>query len=109
MSAMSGSGSALEVIPVPAHGAEDVVVATSGPDEGCVFTGTGDGSIWRISPDGQKVDRVADTGGHPLGIELHPDGRLLVSHAMIGAVSMAASRGATSRASNANGRSSALA
>ncbi|MGZ6734263.1 MAG: SMP-30/gluconolactonase/LRE family protein [Nocardioides sp.] len=81
---MSASGSALEVIAVPAHGAEDVVVATSGPDEGCVFTGTGDGSIWRISADAQRVERVADTGGHPLGIELHPDGRLLVCDSTLG-------------------------
>jgi sugar lactone lactonase YvrE len=65
-------------IPVPGHGAEDVVVATSGPDEGSVFTGTEDGSVFRISHDGRKVDRVAHTGGRPLGIEFAPDGRLLV-------------------------------
>jgi sugar lactone lactonase YvrE len=80
----AAASSALEVLPVPAHGAEDVLVATSGPDEGCVFTGTADGSIWRIGPDGQRVDRVADTGGRPLGIELDPDGRLLVCDASLG-------------------------
>lgn len=69
------------VIPVPAHGAEDVVVATSGPDAGSVFTGTEDGAIFRISPDGSRVDRVAHTGGRPLGIEFAPDGRLLVCDA----------------------------
>jgi len=71
----------LTVIPVPAMGAEDVVVATHGPDQGAVFTGTEDGAIWRVSPDGAKVDRVADTGGRPLGIELDLDGRLLVCDA----------------------------
>lgn len=70
----------LTVIPVPGGGAEDVVVATDGPDEGCVFTGTVDGEIWRVSPDGAKVDRVADTGGRPLGIE-YVAGRLLVCDA----------------------------
>jgi sugar lactone lactonase YvrE len=70
-----------KVIPVPGPGAEDVVVATSGPDEGSVFTGTEDGAIFRVSPDGAKVDRVAHTGGRPLGIELAPDGRLLVCDA----------------------------
>ena len=40
--------STFSVIPVPGHGAEDVVVGTSGADEGAVFTGTADGSIWRI-------------------------------------------------------------
>jgi len=75
---------ALEVIPVPAHGAEDVVVATSGPDEGCVYTGTVDGSLWRVRADGQRVDRIAGTGGRPLGIELGPDGRLVVCDATRG-------------------------
>lgn len=69
------------VIPVPGNGAEDVVVATSGADEGAVFTGTEDGSIFRIGHDGQKVDRVANTGGRPLGLEFAPDGRLLVCDA----------------------------
>lgn len=68
----------VDVLPVPAHGCEDVVVATSGRDEGCVYTGTADGSLWRISADGRRIDRIAETHGRPLGIELHPDGRLLV-------------------------------
>jgi sugar lactone lactonase YvrE len=70
-----------QVVPVPAMGAEDVVVATHGPDEGSVFTGTGDGSIWRVSPDGASVDKVADTAGRPLGIEIDLDGRLMVCDA----------------------------
>jgi sugar lactone lactonase YvrE len=74
----------LSVIPVPAHGAEDVVVATSGPDEGAAFTGTADGAIWRVRHDGGSVDKVADTGGRPLGIELDADGRLLVCDARKG-------------------------
>ncbi|MCD4534915.1 SMP-30/gluconolactonase/LRE family protein [Nocardioides sp. cx-169] len=76
--------STFTVIPVPGHGAEDVVVATSGPDEGAVFTGTEDGAILRVSPDGQKVERVAHTGGRPLGIELDLDGRLVVCDARRG-------------------------
>lgn len=72
------------VIPVPGPGAEDVVVATSGPDAGSVFTGTEDGSIFRVSPDGARVDLVAQTGGRPLGIEHAEDGRLLVCDARRG-------------------------
>ncbi len=72
------------VIPVLGAGAEDVVVAVSGPDEGAVFTGTEDGSIQRVSHDGRRVERVAHTGGRPLGIELLPDGRLLVCDARRG-------------------------
>ncbi len=72
------------VIPVPGQGAEDVVVGLSGPDEGAVFTGTEDGSIYRISHDGTKVDRIAATQGRPLGIEIDLDGRLLVCDALRG-------------------------
>lgn len=74
----------ITVIPVPAEGAEDVVVATSGPHEGAVFTGTDDGSIFRVDPDGDRIDRVARTGGRPLGLEIDPDGRLLVCDARRG-------------------------
>lgn len=87
----------LEVVPVPAHGCEDVVVATSGPDEGCVYTGTADGSLWRIRYDGGRLDRIADTGGRPLGIELHPDGRLLVCDAVRGVLLVDPHRGGIER------------
>lgn len=74
----------LTVYAVPAMGAEDVVVAGAGPDEGAVFTGTADGTIWRISHDGARIDAVARTGGRPLGLEIDPDGRLLVCDARRG-------------------------
>src|SRR6478735_8747097 len=74
----------LGVIAVPGPGAEDVVVGGAGPDEGAVFTGTEDGSTFRISHDGQHIDRVAHTGGRPLGIEIDLDGRLLVCDAHLG-------------------------
>ena len=77
-------GLSLRVIPVPAYGAEDVVVASDGPDEGAVFTGTEDGRIFRISPDGGRVEPVAHTGGRPLGIEADPEGRLVVCDARRG-------------------------
>jgi sugar lactone lactonase YvrE len=67
----------LTVHPVPAPGAEDVVVA---PD-GSVYTGTEDGTIWRVSRDGNRIDRVAHTGGRPMGLELFDDGDLLVCDA----------------------------
>jgi len=71
----------LTVVPVPGPGAEDVVVGIHGRDEGAVFTGTEDGSIFRISHDARRIDRVAHTGGRPLGLEIDPDGRLLVCDA----------------------------
>lgn len=70
----------LTVIPVPGHGAEDVLIA---PD-GTAYTGTEDGSIFAVSPDGDLIRRVARTGGRPLGLEWLPDGRLLVCDARRG-------------------------
>ena len=70
----------LTVHPVPSMGAEDVLV---GPD-GTVFTGTEDGAIWALDPATGSTRRVADTGGRPLGIELLPDGDLLVCDAKRG-------------------------
>jgi sugar lactone lactonase YvrE len=74
----------LTVIPVPAHGAEDVLVDA----EGWVLTGTEDGSIFRVRPDGQRIDRVGSTGGRPLGLELLPDGRVLVCDAHRGLLAL---------------------
>lgn len=74
----------LTVIAVPGEGAEDVLVATHGPDAGAVFTGTADGSVHRVAPDGSRIDRVGHTGGRPLGLEQAPDGRLLVCDARRG-------------------------
>lgn len=71
----------LRIHPVDGPGAEDVVVAAHGRFEGSVFTGTADGAIWRVSHDGASTERVAHTGGRPLGIEIDPDGRLLVCDA----------------------------
>ena len=73
----------MKVLPLPAHGAEDVLVLTDGPDEGAVLTGTADGSIWRIRHDGARIDLLARTGGRPLGLE-HFDGRVLICDARVG-------------------------
>ncbi|HEY0450889.1 SMP-30/gluconolactonase/LRE family protein [Actinophytocola sp.] len=66
----------LTVVQVNGYGTEDVLV-----DKGHVFTGVEDGRILRLTPDGRRLDTIADTRGRPLGIELHPDGRLLVCDA----------------------------
>ena len=80
----SPSSHRIEIHPLPGHGAEDVVVVPDGPHEGSVLSGTEDGAIFRLSHDGRRIDRVAHTGGRPLGLELHPDGRLLVCDAQRG-------------------------
>lgn len=80
----------LQVVPVPAKGAEDVVV----DEHGAVFTGTEDGSVWRIRDDGRRIDKVGSTGGRPLGLELLPDGRLLVCDAHRGLLALDTGTGA---------------
>lgn len=68
----------LRTIGVPGIGPEDVLVT---PDGSAILTGTNDGSIWSLTPDGAHIRRVAHTGGRPLGLEWLPDGRLLVCDA----------------------------
>jgi sugar lactone lactonase YvrE len=80
----------LRVIPVPADGAEDVVVDT----QGWVYTGTADGSVFRVHPEGRSVECVGRTGGRPMGIELLPDGRLLVCDAKAGLLALDPQTGA---------------
>ena len=76
--------SQLTVSPVPGHGAEDVLVS----EEGAVYTGTEDGSIWRMRDEGGRLDRVGSTAGRPLGLEFLPDGRLLVCDARRGLLAL---------------------
>ena len=78
------------VLPVPAMGAEDVVVA---PD-GTVYTGTEDGTIWAVDPANGSVRRVADTAGRPLGLEFFDDGDLLVCDARRGLLRVSTQTGA---------------
>lgn len=71
---------ALERWEVPGAGPEDVVVDA----EGRVYTGTKDGRILRITRAGGRIERIAETGGRPLGIEIDPQGRLVVCDAAKG-------------------------
>jgi sugar lactone lactonase YvrE len=80
----------LTVVPVPGPGAEDVLV---GPD-GTVYTGTGDGSIFAVSPDGNLIRRIANTGGRPLGLDLLAEDRLLVCDSQRGLLAVPLAGGA---------------
>ncbi|MEU6734042.1 SMP-30/gluconolactonase/LRE family protein [Streptomyces physcomitrii] len=59
---------------LPAAGPEDVVLDA----EGRILTGVADGRLLRVDPDTGEVATLARTGGRPLGLELCPDGTLLV-------------------------------
>jgi sugar lactone lactonase YvrE len=65
--------------PIGGTGPEDVAVA----GDGSVYCGVEDGRILCVAPDG-PVRVVADTGGRPLGVEVHPDGDLVVCDAYRG-------------------------
>ncbi|MEU0074196.1 SMP-30/gluconolactonase/LRE family protein [Streptomyces sp. NPDC006332] len=66
---------------VGGRGPEDVVADARGR----VLTGVEDGRILRLDgltgPAAPRVEVLAETGGRPLGLELHPDGTLLVCDA----------------------------
>jgi sugar lactone lactonase YvrE len=70
----------MRVIPIPGAGPEDIAIDR----DGWIITGVEDGRIWRLSPDGMRINLLADTGGRPLGIEIFPDGDLLVCDARRG-------------------------
>jgi sugar lactone lactonase YvrE len=70
----------LRLITVGGRGPEDVVLDA----DGMIVTGVADGRLLRVHPDTGLVDTIAHTGGRPLGVELLPDGRLLVCDAKRG-------------------------
>jgi sugar lactone lactonase YvrE len=65
--------------PIGSAGPEDVALDT----EGNLYTGVEDGRILCVTPEGE-VRPVARTGGRPLGVEVHPDGDLIVCDAYRG-------------------------
>lgn len=79
-----------ELWPTPGVGPEDVVLTR----DGTLYTGLADGSILRLTDKGNRIERVARTGGRPLGIELLTDGRLLVCDADVGLLAVDPSTGA---------------
>ena len=69
-----------ERIALDGTGPEDVAV----DPEGSVYTGVEDGRILRVPAGGGPPTVVADTGGRPLGVEIAPDGDLVVCDAYRG-------------------------
>jgi sugar lactone lactonase YvrE len=66
-----------ELRPVGGAGPEDVVVDS----DGRCYTGLEDGRLLCLHPDGGEPELLAETGGRPLGLELHPAGGLVVCDA----------------------------
>ncbi len=82
----------LRRIEVPEMGAEDVVI----DDHGNAWTGTEEGSIFRVTPSG-SVERAGNTGGRPLGLELYGEERLLIADARQGLLIMDTTTGEVER------------
>ena len=74
-----------ELWPVGGRGPEDVVV----DDAGRIITGLEDGRIVRLPAGGGEPEVLVDTGGRPLGLELDPEGRLIICDARKGLLRMA--------------------
>lgn len=66
-----------------ANGPEDVIAGA----DGALWTGMADGAIRRLAMDG-KLETIAHTGGRPLGLRFHPDGRLIIADARKGLLAM---------------------
>jgi sugar lactone lactonase YvrE len=62
------------LIPVPGTAPEDVVVDKNGH----LIAGVDDGRVLRIDPASGAVEELVNTGGRPLGLEVLPDGRILI-------------------------------
>jgi sugar lactone lactonase YvrE len=71
---------------IGAHGPESLAVA---PD-GTLYTGFEDGRVARFDSDGSGYRLVANTGGRPLGVAIHPDGGLVVADAYKGLLKIGA-------------------
>jgi sugar lactone lactonase YvrE len=52
--------------------------------QGRIYTGFDDGRVARFEPDGGGYTPIANTGGRPLGVFIHPDGGVIVCDAMKG-------------------------
>lgn len=70
----------------------DIEFCTVGPHpedvlplpDGSVVTGLDDGRVMRVGPDFKTVTEIANTGGRPLGLDLMPDGRIVICDVELG-------------------------
>ncbi|MES2720690.1 MAG: SMP-30/gluconolactonase/LRE family protein [Pseudomonadota bacterium] len=53
-----------------------------------ILTGLQDGRIVRLSADGKSLETLTNTGGRPLGLAWHPDGRLIIADGIKGLLAL---------------------
>ncbi|TFF13612.1 SMP-30/gluconolactonase/LRE family protein [Pseudomonas sp. BCA14] len=71
--------------------------------QGLLISGLHDGRIIRTSPDSQSLEVLANTGGRPLGMALHPDGRLIIADGIKGLLALDGARQLTTLSTSAGG------
>ena len=57
-------------------------------EDGFLISGLHDGRVIRTSLDGKVLKVLTDTGGRPLGLARHPDGRLIIADAIKGLLAL---------------------
>ncbi|MES3041327.1 MAG: SMP-30/gluconolactonase/LRE family protein [Pseudomonadota bacterium] len=53
-----------------------------------ILTGLQDGRVVRLSVDGKTLETLINTGGRPLGLAWHPDGRLIIADGIKGLLAL---------------------
>ncbi|KAA0945521.1 MULTISPECIES: SMP-30/gluconolactonase/LRE family protein [unclassified Pseudomonas] len=71
--------------------------------QGFLITGLHDGRIIRTSPESKTLEVLANTGGRPLGLALHPDGRLIIADGVKGLLALDTQHKLTTLSTSANG------
>ncbi|WP_208451953.1 SMP-30/gluconolactonase/LRE family protein [Burkholderia anthina] len=77
------------LISLPGEGPEDVVA----DKDGRLIAGVKDGRILRVDPRTGSVDELLKTSGRPLGLEVLPDGRILICDSPTGLLEFSPSDG----------------
>jgi sugar lactone lactonase YvrE len=98
--------SGIETLPLgPYTGPEDVALDPAG----FLYVSTHEGVIVRLDPDGGNPREWARTGGRPLGLDVAPDGRLIVADAARGLLALTPDGEVQVLAKEADGRPIAFA
>ncbi len=71
--------------------------------QGRIYTGFGDGRVARFEEDGSGYKLIANTGGRPLGVFIHPDGSVIVCDAQKGLLKLSEEGQITVLATGVNG------
>lgn len=89
----------IERLPLNGFASEDVAIDS----QDRIYTGTEDGHIFRLQPDGTRPETLTNTYGRPLGLAFDHAGNLIVADAVKGLLSVAADGSITPLSDRADG------